>query len=58
MLFTNLVALIWTFFKSLINPILYGFQTELAYSIWDLTIESYKASSDRNIKFLLIPYIA
>ena len=35
---TSLVALIWTFSKSLISPILYGFQTEFAYSKWDLTV--------------------
>jgi len=32
-----LVARIWTFSRSLINPSLCGFHTEFAYSKWDLT---------------------
>ena len=51
------MALICTFSRSLIHPILYGFHTELAYSSCDLTRalnNKTKASSDKYIKFLLM----
>jgi len=35
-LITNLVARIWTIFRSLINTSLCGLHTEFAYSKWDL----------------------
>ena len=47
---TNLMAFIYTFSRSLINPIQYGLHSELAYSSCDLTRALYnktKASSDK-----------
>jgi len=44
--YSNLVALICNFSRSLINPILYGIHTELAYSSCDLTTALYNKTKD------------